>query len=103
MLGGEFAAGFSINENPFEDWMDIERRRISELAISGLGRLLDLYDDQEKYGEMAVIARKLLSIDPLQERIHQCLMRALAHQDRFESALQHYKICRDVLRKELDI
>ena len=103
LLRGEFAAGLSVNEGPFEDWIMRERVRIAERAISALGQLLDHYETQKNHDRAAVIARKLLSLDPLQEAVHQSVMRALAHQGRFESALQHYKLCRDLLRKELDI
>jgi DNA-binding SARP family transcriptional activator/TolB-like protein len=103
LLRGEFAAGLSVNEGPFEDWIMGERQRIAELAISAFRRLLEHYEVQKDWDKAAVIARKLLSLDPLQESVHQSLMRALADQDRFESALQQYKLCHDLLRKELDI
>jgi adenylate cyclase len=103
LLKGEFAAGLSINEGPFEDWIASERRRISESAISALRKLLEYYEAEEDHDQAAYIACKLLTIDPLQERVHQSFMRALAKQDRFESALQQYKICRDILQKELGV
>jgi TolB-like protein len=103
LLRGEFAAGLHINEPPFEDWIANERRRVSELAIAALGRLLTHYEDRNDPDKTAFLAAKLLAIDPLQERVHQSFMRARADQDRFESALQQYKICRDLLRKELAI
>lgn len=103
ILDGEFAAGLNLNEAPFEEWISIERRRLSTIATEALTRLLELYEGQEDHDSATEIARKLLAIDPLQERVHQSLMRALARQDRFESALQQYKLCREVLRKELNI
>ncbi len=103
LLQGEFASGLYVDEEPFEEWIANERHRISDLAVSALERLLRHYEDREDHGKAAVIARKLLVIDPLQERAHQSLMRALAHQERFESALQQYKTCQDLLRKELGI
>jgi DNA-binding SARP family transcriptional activator/TolB-like protein len=103
LLRGEFASGLHVNEDPFEEWIANERRRISDLAISALERLLRHYENQNDYDRAAAIARKLLVIDPLQERVHRSLMRALSHQERFESALQQYKTCQDLLRKELDI
>lgn len=103
LLDGEFAAGLNLNEAPFDEWISTQRRRVSALATEALTRVLDLYEDQEDHDRATETARKLLAIDPLQERVHQCLMRALARQDRFESALQQYKLCREVLRKELNI
>lgn len=99
LLKGEFAAGFNVNEGPFEEWIETERRRILDMAVSALERLLKDYEKQEDFGKAVVICRKVLSIDPLQEQIHQSLMRALAHPDRFESVLQQFKSCQDLLRK----
>ena len=103
LLRGEFAAGLNINEDLFEEWITTERRRISDLAVSALERLLHHYEELEDSDEAIVVARKLLAIDPLHEQVHQSLMRALAQQQRFESALQQFKACEDLLRKELDI
>jgi DNA-binding SARP family transcriptional activator/TolB-like protein len=103
LLNGEFAAGFNINEPGFEDWIAGERRRVAELAISILSRLLGQHESEGDDDNAAATATKLLAMDPLEERAHQSLMRALANLGRFEAALQQYKICRDLLRKELDI
>jgi TolB-like protein/DNA-binding SARP family transcriptional activator len=103
LINGEFARGLHINEEGFDEWIEIERRRISELAVSGLARLLHQCEEQKDFDQAAVIACKLLTFDPLHEAVHQSLMRALAHQQRYESALQQYKLCRDLLRKELGI
>lgn len=103
LFGGEFASGVDINEEAFDEWISNERRRISELAVSGLSRLLGHYEEQEDFGNAAGIACKLLSADPLQEGVHQSLMRSLAHEHRYEAALLQYKQCRDLLWKELGI
>lgn len=103
LLRGEFAAGLNLNEGPFEEWISNERLRVSALATGAFVRLLRIYEEREDFEGAAGLARKLLVIDPLEERAHQCLMRALASQERFESALQQYKLCREVLRKELNI
>ena len=58
---------------------------------------------EKDFDKAADIACKLLTFDPLQERVHQSLIRALARQERYESALQQYKQCRDLFRKELGI
>ena len=77
LLGGAFAPGFAINEDAFEEWLRIERRRLAELSIAGLATLLLRCEDAEEHEKGAVIARKLLSVDPLQEGVHRSLMRCL--------------------------
>jgi len=103
LIRGEFASGLFINEELFDDWVTNERRRISELSVSAFARLLEYFEGQKDFDKAAAIACKLLTFDPLQESVHQSLMRAFAQQERYESALQQYKLCRDILRKELGI
>jgi len=103
LVRGEFAQGLYVNEDFFDEWLASERRRIAEVAVAALGRLLDEYERRGDSGKTAVTACKLLSFDPLRESAHQSLMRALAAQGRHESALQQYKQCRDLLRRELGI
>jgi len=103
LIHGEFAQGLRLNEAAFDDWLAAERRRVAELAITALGRLLAMQEQAGAFDKAAVTACKLLRFDALQEGVHQSLMRALAAQDRFESALQQYKQCRDLLRRELGI
>ena len=103
LVRGEFAAGLAINEAPFQDWLESERRRFAESAIATLAKLLVHYEEKGQHDDAAVISQKLLSLDPLQESVHQSLMRALAEQQRYESALQQFKLCKDLFRKELGI
>lgn len=103
LVRGEFVRGLVVNEEAFDEWIANERRRVSELAISALVKLLSHYEEVEDFDRAAATACKLLDLDSLQEGVHQSLMRAYAEQNRFESALQQYNLCRDLLRKELGI
>ena len=49
------------------------------------------------------VAMRLLTRDPLQEGVHWALMRHYLEQGRRRSALEQYRACREVLRKELGI
>lgn len=100
---GNFLAGFSINEPPFEDWVSGERRRIGETAIGALSRLLELLQAEGAVDQSITVANRLLVIDPLLEPVHRSLMRALVQQGRIESAIRQYRACRDVLKTELDV
>ena len=103
LLGGPFALGLATKEDEFEEWLRAERTRLAELSITGLGALLRRCEGEADFETGAVIARKLLAVDPLQEAVHRSLMHCLAGVERYESALQQYKACRDLLRKELNI
>jgi DNA-binding SARP family transcriptional activator len=47
LISGEFARGLNINEDLFDEWITNELRRVSELAVSGLTRLLGLYEEKK--------------------------------------------------------
>src|SRR5688572_24240022 len=40
LYGGDFLAGLRLDEEPFEEWLTIERQRLAELAVEVLARLL---------------------------------------------------------------
>ena len=100
---GQFLSGFELNEPPFEEWAFSERRRLGELVLTALTRLLAVQQAEGAVDKAISTANKLLTIDPLQEDVHQTLMRLLARQGRIESALSQYKSCRRILEMELDI
>lgn len=103
LLNGEFAAGHNIAEPGYDDWIATERRRVADLAVGLLTRLIDHYEANNDFGMVGETAKKLLLFDAVDESAHKALMRSLAEQERFEAALQQYKLFRDILRKELDI
>lgn len=99
---GDLLAGLVLAEQPFEDWLTAERERLHELAIQGLSRL---FVDQQRAGasEPAVqIGLRLLALDPLQEPVHRALMRLYTRLGRREAALRQYRLCMDVLKRELN-
>lgn len=100
---GQFLSGFELNEPPFEEWLLSERRRLGELSNSVLTRLFAVQQADGLADEAIATANKLLTIDPLQEEVHQALMRLLVRQGRIESALGQYKTCARILQSELGI
>lgn len=100
---GNFLAGFSINEPPFEDWVSGERRRVGDIAIATLSTLLERLDADGIVDEAITVANRLLVVDPLLEPVHRSLMRALMRQGRVESAIRQYHTCRHILKAELNV
>src|SRR5262249_7337220 len=49
------------------------------------------------------LATRLLSLDPLQESAHRSLMKLYSTQGRYAAALAQYRLCGDVLAKELGV
>jgi DNA-binding SARP family transcriptional activator/tetratricopeptide (TPR) repeat protein len=98
---GDLLEGFRIAEAPFEEWLTAERARLYELAVEGLGKLLQ---HQLAAGPVPVAvqtALRLVALDPLQEPVHRALMRLHVAQGRRGAALKQYQVCVAVLRREL--
>ena len=77
----------------------VERRRLREIAVGVLGRLLEHISG----AEAVVAANRLIALDPLREASHRALMRVYAAQGQREQAVRQYQICRDILRRELNV
>lgn len=91
--------GVALPDSAFNDWLVVERTRLHDMAIGVLARLL-----ADQSGEDAIAtAQRLLRLDPANERAHQALMRLYAARGDRAQALRQYQICRDALRRELDI
>ena len=75
LYGGDLLESFHVKAPAFEDWLVSERERLRELGRKALATLLA---DQTRAGagEAALhTARRLLTLDPLQEDVHRALMR----------------------------
>lgn len=87
----------------FDDWLDVERRRLEQMALGVLSRLLDHQTITGETEAAIDTALRLLSIDPLQEDIHRKLMRLYVLQDRVGAAVRQYETCRTLLSHELGV
>ena len=103
LYGGELLAGLGLNEPGFQDWIQVERTRLGELARRVLRRQLN---DQIKAGDITAAidtAQRLLAFDALQENVQRDLMRLYAADGQIGLALNQYELCRGVLAEELGI
>jgi DNA-binding SARP family transcriptional activator len=100
---GDLLDGFVIDEEPFEQWLIHERERLRELALDALARLLRHQNSLEATDAATQTARRLLTLDPLQEAVHRVLMRLHARSGRREAALRQYEVCVGLLRRELQL
>ncbi|MDP6390100.1 MAG: BTAD domain-containing putative transcriptional regulator [Alphaproteobacteria bacterium] len=100
---GEMLEGFHVPEENFEEWLLVEQRRLRNLAVAALERLLR--HQVECGDDTAAIetARRLLALDPLQEPVHRTLMRLHTRAGRDEAAIRQYLDCAGILRRELDV
>lgn len=94
---GELLAGI---EGP--EWLERERRRIEQLVIDGMDRLVRLHLDADDAGAAAQVLRRWLALDPCAEAAARPLMQLLAATGDRAGALKVFQSCADALRRELD-
>lgn len=96
---GALLEGVAIAEGGFGDWLLVERARLQDVAVGVLGDLA-----RRQAGEAAIAtAQRLVATEPFREESHRLLMQIYAEQGQRSLALRQYQICRDKLRKELDV
>ncbi|MER8508467.1 alpha/beta fold hydrolase [Mesorhizobium sp. M0563] len=98
---GDLLDGFGLKEEPFEDWLRVERERLRAIATIVLEKLVAHYSATNDLPSCLRAAVRLLALEPLREDIHRALMRTYAAQGRFNLALKQYERCRDVLQLQL--
>lgn len=98
---GDLLDGFGLKQEPFEDWLRIERERLRATAVAALDRLVAHYSATKDPASCVRAATRLLAMEPLREDIHRALMHVYAAQGRINLALKQYDNCRDALQREL--
>lgn len=100
---GDFLEGFDAKSTAYDEWLSQERaalrRQLGE-ALQKLSSLCSAQDDVE--GALAASSR-LVSLEPLNEAAHRRVMELQARRHAYADALRQYQICRDILRRELDV
>lgn len=100
---GDLLDGFGLKEEPFEDWLRVERERLRAMAVAALDKLVAHYGATNDAASCVRAATRLLAMEPLREDIHRALMRAYAAQGRLNLALRQYENCRAALQRELNL
>ncbi|MEV6712768.1 BTAD domain-containing putative transcriptional regulator [Lentzea sp. NPDC051208] len=101
------AATTELRDEPLRgipgDWADTERRRLGQLAVRTVELLseyqLDLGARVGALDQLTAVAEA----EPLRERVHELLIRALCREGRPAEALAVYEKLRTTLRKELGV
>ena len=100
---GEFLADFVIDSEPFQEWLAAERDRTLDLICGVLQRLTVLQDEAGEHDAGIQSARRLAALDSLSEIGQRALIRAYARAGRRPEALRQYRICTDILKRELGV
>jgi DNA-binding SARP family transcriptional activator len=100
---GEFLSGFYLRDSPgFDDWQAGEQDRLRAECSFVLERLTTMYSARGDLAAAIAHARTWLSLDPLEEAVHRCLMQLYSAAGRRAAALKQYRLCKALVRKELD-
>ncbi len=100
---GEFLADFTVNSEPFQEWLTSERDRTLDLVCGVLQRLSAQQDAVGDHEAAIQAARQLVALDQLSEIGHRALIRAYMHAGRRPEALRQYRHCTEILKRELDV
>ena len=100
---GDLLDGFEIAEMPFQEWLDLERTRFREMALTVLHALTARYEALGDFERAIEAARRAIGFDPLRESAHRTLMRLFVASGQGELALRQYESCRDLLQRELAV
>ena len=75
---GEFAQGLEIDDAPdIMDWLYAQRESLSEQRRANLEGQLRQFENAGSYRQAAVVARKLVALEPLSEAAHVRMLRCL--------------------------
>jgi DNA-binding SARP family transcriptional activator/tetratricopeptide (TPR) repeat protein len=100
---GDFLEGFNAKASTFDDWMMSERSCLRESALVAMSALLPTYLQESAFERAVQLAIRMLSLDVLQEPVHRTLMMLYSKLGRHGAALKQYRLCRNMLRKELSV
>ncbi len=99
---GDLLDGFHTRSAMFDEWLLLEREALRREAMTGMGALFERLCHSDQADEAIAMGGRLLALDPLQEAVHRKLMQLYVDQGQRGSAQRQFKLCRDVLKRELN-
>jgi PAS domain S-box-containing protein len=100
---GELLADLELGGTPFDDWLALQRRITSEIAVATLTRVADAQAAAGDLPGAIVTVRRIVLLDPLDEVERRRLMRLLVRHGRAASAIREYADFSKLLRDQLDV
>lgn len=99
---GDLLDGIVVGEEPFEQWLTLERERIRAAVAHGLCKLIDLHEAAGGLNEALQVSKQVLQLNPLHERTLRTSMRLLAQMGRRAEAVAHYHGYARMLQQSFD-
>lgn len=99
-----FLTGFSLKDAlNFNEWAFAESEELRRQLAEALAWLAEDYCTLGQADQAIPYARRLVSLDPLNESAHRQLMQVYLQASRHSAALKQYQACEQILRKELGV
>jgi DNA-binding SARP family transcriptional activator len=95
--------GDYLEEDTYADWCAEERARLRELYFELIDRMTQIYITLGRHAEAAQACRTVLAREPCRESFHHTLMGCLAELGRPDQALAQFRLCQQVLARELGV
>ncbi len=103
LYGGDLLASLSFEDDSLDAWCAAERTRLHDLFYEALAALTSHYVDTLNLDAAIETGRRLVGLDPLREDAHRSMMRIYQRVGRRADALKQYRLCADILRRELNV
>jgi DNA-binding SARP family transcriptional activator len=100
---GELLEDFELAEEAFSDWISPKRSHYRALVVEALLSAAATAAESGDHEAGTHAARRLVALEPLDERARRQLMRLLADSGNRAEARSQYRICEEILRKELGV
>ena len=99
-----FLSGFSLKDaHPFNDWAFAKSEDLRHHFSLILNQLTEDYCAIGQVSHAIPHARRLISLDTLNEAAHRQLMEVYLQAGQKNAALKQYQVCEQILRKELNL
>lgn len=95
--------GDFLEDEPYVDWCWMAREHFRETCLNVLKRLASLCAKAGDSEQSMKHLRRALRIDPPREEVHRELMRSLWAARRRDEALRQYEVCRELLKRDVDV
>src|SRR6266498_2151089 len=99
-----FLTGFSLKDAlNFNEWVFSESEELRRNLADALDTLSEDYTTLGEAEKAIPYARRLITLDPLNEESHRTLMEVYIQAGQHSAALKQYQACEQILRKELNL
>lgn len=100
---GDLLEGFDARSGAFDEWLTQERVTLRRQTTDALQKLTTLCATNDDVEGALVACLRVVALEPLNEAAHRTIMELQARRHAYADALRQYRLCRDILRRELDV